>query len=330
MRYCSGMSPDLTVLAAEYHRNLPERIRAYLHARGIPDEIIELHHLGWNDRRITIPIFNRDGVPVCFKFAKDPEDHSSAPKMLTSRGGRVELYGWERVLAKPCRLIICEGEFDRLVLEAHGFAAVTSIGGAGAFREEWAADLLSIPELYLCFDHDDAGRQGALRVGQFLPHAKVVALPDEMSAGGDVSDFFVRLGRTREDFLHLLQSATPVPVPPATLPSTAALGWSRSFGELSGRIATVKEAVPIAELVSQYVALKPSGRALRGICPFHEDHYPSLMVYPEAGTFRCYGCGRHGDVITFVITIEHLPFFRALDRLEEFRDNYDRDARDAA
>ncbi len=174
------MPHDLTALAAEYHRNLPDRIRAYLHARCIPDEIIELHRLGWNGQRITIPITNRDSVVACFKLAKDPEDQSRAPKMLTSRGGRVELYGWERVLAKPCRLIICEGEFDRLVLEAHGIAAVTSTGGAGSFREEWAADLTAVPELYLCFDRDDAGRHGALRLGQVLPHAKVIQLPDEV------------------------------------------------------------------------------------------------------------------------------------------------------
>ena len=267
---------------------------------------------------------------VCSKLAKGPEDQDDSPKMLTSRGGRVELYGWERVLAKPCRLIICEGEFDRLMLEAHGIAAVTSTGGAGSFRQEWAADFLSIPEVLICLDRDDAGREGARRIEQFIPHAKLVTLPDDVGPGGDITDFFVRLGRTRDDFLRLLDEATPIPVAPETLPVTTPSTWSRPFGELSRRIREIKEHVPIADLVGRYVALRQSGAALRGLCPFHEDGNPSLMVYPETGRFRCYGCGRHGDVITFIAGIEELPFLRALDRLEQFRDGYDRDTREAA
>lgn len=317
-------------LAIAYHQALPDRVRAYLHRRGISDDIISLHHLGWNGQRITIPVANRDGVPVCFKLAKDPEDYGPSPKMLTSRGGSVELYGWERVLAKPCRLIICEGEFDRLVLESRGIAAVTSTGGAGSFRREWATEFESIPELYLCFDRDDAGRCGALRVGELLPHAKLIDLPDEVGSGGDVTDFFVRLGRSSDDFLRLLDVATPVPVPPATLPMATPHHWSRPFGELSQRIAEIKETLPIADLVGRYVPLRQSGGALRGRCPFHDDHNPSLMLYPESGTFRCYGCGRHGDIITFLIGVENLPFLRALSRLEQLRDDYGRDTSAAA
>ena len=44
------MTPDLFHLAAKFHRALPERIREYLHSRGIPDEIINRHFLGWNGR----------------------------------------------------------------------------------------------------------------------------------------------------------------------------------------------------------------------------------------------------------------------------------------
>jgi hypothetical protein len=50
---------DLFHLAAEYHHALPDRIREYLHARGIPDEIIDRRFLGWNGSRIAIPVFNR-------------------------------------------------------------------------------------------------------------------------------------------------------------------------------------------------------------------------------------------------------------------------------
>jgi len=122
---------DLFHLAAEYHRALPDRIREYLHARGIPDEVIDRRMLGWNGSRITIPVFNHNGVCAFFRLAKDPDDKSDSPKMLSSRGSHVDLYGWEVLRLQPKRVIICEGEFDRLVLEANGFDAVTSTGGAG-------------------------------------------------------------------------------------------------------------------------------------------------------------------------------------------------------
>jgi len=234
------------------------------------------------------------------------------------------------VLAKPCRLIVCEGEFDRLVLEAHGIAAVTSTGGAASFRREWADELTTIPELYLCFDHDVAGHRGALRVGQLLSHAKMVELPDEVGPGGDVTDFFVRLGRTQDDFQQILDAAVSIPVPPATLPVAPLEGWSWPFNELSHRIADIKAAVTIVDVVSHYVPLKSSGDAWRGHCPFHDDHHPSLMVYPATGTFHCFGCPRHGDVITFLMCVERLPFRRALDQLERFRNDHDQGTSQAA
>src|SRR5205814_1315760 len=141
---------------------------------GIADAVIELHLLGWNGSRITIPIFDRNGGFEFFKLAKDPDDKSDSPKMLTASGAHAELYGWERVLANPDQIILCEGEFDRLVLETHGFAAVTSTGGAGSFRPEWAEAFREVPNIYLCFDNDAAGRAGAERVARLIPHAKLV------------------------------------------------------------------------------------------------------------------------------------------------------------
>jgi DNA primase len=60
---------------------------------------------------------------------------------------------------------------------------------------------------------------------------------------------------------------------------------------------------PIADVAERYgVTLQPSGRNYRALCPFHDDHTPSLYIYPEDGSFKCFGagCGLHGDVIDFV------------------------------
>src|SRR5260370_33683493 len=103
------------------------------------------------------------------------------------------------------------GEFGRLVMEANGFAAVTSTGGAGTFRAEWAKEIEPISEVYICFDRDPAGRRGAVRVGLMIPQAKLVELPEEVGLGGDVTDYFVGLKRSREDFIQFLERAQPVP-----------------------------------------------------------------------------------------------------------------------
>lgn len=60
---------------------------------------------------------------------------------------------------------------------------------------------------------------------------------------------------------------------------------------------------PIVEVAQRYgVNIQPSGRGYRALCPFHDDHNPSLHIYPEEGRFKCFGvgCGLHGDVIDFV------------------------------
>lgn len=154
-------------LAREYHRDQPERIRDYLRCRRrIADTVIDLNLLGWNGCRITIPVFDREGKLAFFKLAKDPEDKSDGPKMLATPGAHAELYGWERVLPSPEQIIICEGEFDRLVLESQGLAAATSTGGALTFRPEWAEAFHGIP-------HAGGAYVPTVVVGMYAPQVRI-------------------------------------------------------------------------------------------------------------------------------------------------------------
>lgn len=226
----------------------------------------------------------------------------------------MELYGWDDVLYHPEEIVICEGEFDRLVLKAQGFRSVTSTGGARAFRPEWAKYFEPIAKVYICFDRDEAGREGALHVGQLIPHARIVELPEEVGEGGDVTDFFVRLGRTDEEFRKLFEQAVPVPPPPPRRERERTT--SRSDLVLRQRIDELKHGVEIADVLRRYVELQPAGENMVGLCPFHEDHQPSLTVYPETGTFYCFGCRAHGDVIDFLRRKEGLSFREAIDALE--------------
>jgi hypothetical protein len=76
------------------------------------------------------PDLRSRGRAGLFNLAKDPDDQSPSPKILATPGAHLELYGWEELASPPENLIFCEGEFDRLVLKAQGFRAVTSTGGA--------------------------------------------------------------------------------------------------------------------------------------------------------------------------------------------------------
>ncbi|OHA09345.1 MAG: hypothetical protein A3A44_03515 [Candidatus Sungbacteria bacterium RIFCSPLOWO2_01_FULL_60_25] len=296
--------------AEQYHAALPRPIRAYLNNRGIPDPVIDRAQIGWNGARITIPVYDRDDQLALFKLGKSPDDMTDSPKMVYYPPGvRAELYGWDAIRGKPTLLVVCEGEYDRLVLEAQGFPAVTGTGGAGVFREEWAHQLRAIPAVYVCFDNDDAGRAGAERVGRLIPTARIVNLPPETGPGGDVSDFFVRLHRTATDFRALLQDAQPLPVTPRPDSRPHSRPTACSTPSDVGRL---KQAIRIEEVMAQYVTLRPSGQALMARCCFHEDHDPSLAVFRDTQSFYCFGCQTHGDVITFLMKVEHLSFREAV------------------
>ena len=77
----------------------------------------------------------------------------------------------------------------------------------------------------------------------------------------------------------------------------------------------VRARTDIVSVIERYVTLKRAGRRFRGLCPFHGEKTPSFNVDPEAGYFKCFGCGEGGDVFQFVQKIENLTFPEALERL---------------
>ncbi len=80
----------------------------------------------------------------------------------------------------------------------------------------------------------------------------------------------------------------------------------------------VLTAVPIEAYIGRTVALKRAGKRLIGLCPFHSEKTPSFSVTPEKGFFYCFGCGKGGDLLRFVMDHEGLPFPEALDTLARF------------
>ena len=79
----------------------------------------------------------------------------------------------------------------------------------------------------------------------------------------------------------------------------------------------VREKADILEVVSEVVQLKKRGKNYFALCPFHHEKTPSFSVNPEMGIYHCFGCGRGGNVITFVMEYEKIDFVEAVKRLAD-------------
>lgn len=77
----------------------------------------------------------------------------------------------------------------------------------------------------------------------------------------------------------------------------------------------IKERLDIVEVIGRSVHLQKAGRNLKGLCPFHTEKTPSFFVFPDSQRWRCFGCGRGGDLFTFVMEHEGMDFRSTLEEL---------------
>ena len=82
-------------------------------------------------------------------------------------------------------------------------------------------------------------------------------------------------------------------------------------------VVQVQQANDIVDVITEHVSLKKKGREMVGLCPFHDDHRPSLNVNGAKQIFKCFACGAGGDVFKFVQMRENLTFPQAIERLAE-------------
>jgi len=190
------------------HQAIPDHIRQYLHARGITDAIVSDFKLGWGEFYgkwwITIPIQDIDGNFVFFKLRQDPNEGDE--KITYPRGIEAQIYGWETLKTATDKIVICEGEFDRLILLSKGIPTITSTHGAMTFKQEWCKRLTNVSKIYVCFDNDEAGKKGAERVAKMVESDRnetyIITLPNEVGEGGDITDYFVKLNGNPDDLFE--------------------------------------------------------------------------------------------------------------------------------
>src|SRR5215470_8280043 len=79
----------------------------------------------------------------------------------------------------------------------------------------------------------------------------------------------------------------------------------------------VRAASDIVDVIGSYIPLKRAGANFQALCPFHKEKTPSFNVNPHLQIFKCFGCGKGGDVFTFVMEYESVDFPEAIKRLAD-------------
>lgn len=179
--------------------NIPPKIIEWLHARGISDAVIQSHNMGWTDTHISIPICDLEGKFLFNKYRRDPFSEEEGPKYKYDYGTTAQLFNAHLLNRSSCVHIV-EGEMDALALESKGYVAVSTTGGAGTWKDEWT-ELLAGKEIFICYDNDEAGVKGAVKLLTKMP-GKLVLIPREKKIK-DITDYLVQ----ENSYQYLLERA---------------------------------------------------------------------------------------------------------------------------
>jgi DNA primase len=225
----------LTETAQFYHQSLTDEAKAYLlNVRGLTQETISRFQIGFANGRLRQRLIDECKFPldVCLKAGVLREKDGAArdyfyqriifpnikrgrvvhlsgrsldghePKYLHLPGEIRYLYNEDAFSSKE--VYVAEGILDCLSAVQIGFPAV-AIFGSHNLKPEQASKLSRCDTVYLCFDGDEAGREGALKIGGLIgERAKIVSLPE----GLDLNDYFKN--HTKEDFAGLTRSAVGI------------------------------------------------------------------------------------------------------------------------
>ena len=210
-------------LAELYHQTLPQGIREVLREeRGLSDKVIDFYGIGYAERHqnikdlpyrkhkdcFTFPIFKEKKlVNVRYHTRKKNVEIKDLPYQTG-----LEYATWlypESELEKET-LCLLEGELDTLCAISQGLPAITVTGGAGTWKPEFTKRFKS-KVVYIIFDCDVAGRQGAEKIAQELSQVareiKIIDLDPERQDGYDLTNWFVTDEKSKEELLKLIKTS---------------------------------------------------------------------------------------------------------------------------
>lgn len=185
----------------------PTEMKQLLVQRGLQRSTIAKFKLGWDGERIIVPVRDPLGTLVNVRRYKM---NAKANKMVNWPGyGDATLWGLDAL--KMPRVVLCEGEMDAILGRQYRFPTLTSTAGAGTWLPEWNV-LFVGKQVYLCYDVDEQGEQGARKVANQLRNVAdkvfIMKLPLTVK-GSDLTDYFVHQGYGRQNFIDLMKVTPP-------------------------------------------------------------------------------------------------------------------------
>lgn len=209
------LSPIPESEVESYHKALLEREKALMflqEEKGLTIDTIATYQLGYDGERIVIPIRDEQGAIRNLR-----RYHSvKKPKMLPYRTGYGDVRFFPIEALESAELVLCEGEWDCMLARQMDIPAIAHTGGANTWKDEWNP-LFAGKRVWICYDHDDAGKTGAEKVGQALAkvaEVRVIKLP-VTEEHEDFSDWILKYGGTLEQWQGLMESAQPVEYEPS-------------------------------------------------------------------------------------------------------------------
>lgn len=202
--------------AERWHNKLledPDRVRFLLEERGVVQDTLVEIWLGWDGQRYTIPVLDEDNKLVNVRRYK-PGATNTKVLSVASHGSPIRLY-MPFALKDDEDVVLAEGELDAIKtgqeLAAAGLpiGVVSGTGGAGSIPPTERLEPLRERRVFIAYDCDDTGRRGAHKLAAALTgiaravHVVDLGLGDE---GEDLTDWFVRFGKTANELVELLES----------------------------------------------------------------------------------------------------------------------------
>ncbi|PIR78184.1 MAG: hypothetical protein COU28_03035, partial [Candidatus Magasanikbacteria bacterium CG10_big_fil_rev_8_21_14_0_10_36_16] len=200
-------------LAEKCHQAIPDHIQEYLHARGLNDALVSQYKLGWGEFYgklwITIPIKDKDGNFAFFKLRQNPDSKENIGRYrFYPAGSNATIFGWDMLKNNDDMIVICEGEFDSILLSSIGIPTITSTAGAKSFKEDWIDNLKNLKKVYICYDKDKEGEKGADRLIELLEKnlSKTaiykITLPERMTDGKDITDYITKYNGNPDELIY--------------------------------------------------------------------------------------------------------------------------------
>lgn len=202
-----------------FHNALSIDAIEYLNSRGITNEIIQKHKIGQYREYLVFPI-RRKNIPHNYKFKHLTEKRIW--QLSEKDIGHNPIWVFPEPDQDAEEILLCEGEIDALNAIGVGFNATTITGGAGTWRDEFL-DFFRSRKVFICYDIDESGKKGVKKVGQHISNVaketRIVKLDldPEKYPTGDLNDYFVKEGKTKNDLLQLMKDSEFSVVVPETV-----------------------------------------------------------------------------------------------------------------